>query len=1315
MRESFTKGGPDQLKKRKIRREINEGIAEHLAIPVSKEGIHPELADTFDIETAEQPLRREEVAKDIEDFVGKNLDVLLPDMLSAAERQHYSDYSGYPDYSELIQRLGITNEDIGLLGANYYIREKNGKPAILKTDEYYTEGTQQGVSSSDLFALAYAKENIRIDSKRDMARSSAHLPHRYYLRAKNRYLCTNDFGMRGWNEEEKKMDDGNITNANSFVESAKQQIERIAENLASATEKEFSVIYQKLLAEVKDKVAEDGQTGYRSDREWHEEVERPALEQLAQNLTRRFTKNPKDKELILGAIPVRKVRDHLHFNFDKIARKYGFTGNDPEEDYQSFDKNASRLDQLLREPTEQERAGASFNFMYSDFYQKPVINGVGGNLNRGSVISEARSGVKDVLVRRAIEVEKDPKVRELFERARLKRGRGSPFFYPDYQVYDFIKLIGAEQAELVLDTDERTVSEQMTGFAWLKSMKYDFSKIEPAQFKKQLHHANALDRSGLWRYLEGRNKDQIQQAAAKLGLKAENKDWLELLGTRGAREQFRIGKRMYYIAKQVSMHKPNRNEEDRFYKDDSYVSWDKYDLTKIDISEESLNKYLEKDKNLIIALLLIDDNENPFGYGNQQPEQTKPATLGLIIKALEQGHDLRGVGLAIDKQRYLEGLIAGKATNDLEFAMEDWPADWHKAVSPEEANLYYEYASDYVLLDPNGLSKYAAWRASEEGKEWDDILKEAPTRKADLDFRICLGTQTEEVRRWYKSAAEHVGGSVMQNYLLRFNATRGTDGRMANWHDVLLWSPNIQKLESGDARSILLSIETMDDNQEFINLLPRYSKERDPLQATNGPVQSLRELKKRVLGIESNIDLSEFPPELLEITSAPGFNLVALESIRKRSDFKDLIEGKLDKTQPFKPHSRIFAGRALTEALREGLGSQKQKIRGTARDAKGLFHTLNQLVKGREVGEKKMTTLDLLDSVPTDLEEEVIRLLREQEVNVGPIVEARIHDKSDPEGWVCGNYTDCCMPFGDPKNDDYMFNRSTQYFTVKYNGRIIAQSVVVDSINRENREDVVVLDNIEVANNYKNLSPLLANVYQTFWTEYTSTPVKVGTGYSDLIPPGGKLETNKYRAKTQLTWSDATGSHIYDLPKLRGVESMDRVTTFANLSERDAELIAKMEAEAYPEGMVQGKAHILDILEKQRELEVPGAASSFVVRQGSEPAGYLLLLPEESETKSGERVAHIYDMVVLPKFRGSAIARKMMERVLDVASAYGVPIEAEARASTSYALLMNARVRKWFESKGFYLTKNEKLPAYLNGEDFYSLRFENRQGIEATI
>ncbi|HMP18851.1 MAG TPA: GNAT family N-acetyltransferase [Candidatus Paceibacterota bacterium] len=1290
MRESFST--PEQFSKKQARQEIEEGIAEYLASPKSKEGMHAELADTFDIERSEQPLNREEVEKEIEGFVGRNLEALLPALLSQE------------NHAELIQRLGLTNKEIGLLGANYYIREQNGKPAIFQTDEYYPEGRQADISTSDLLALAYAKENIRVDSKRETGRSGGSIPHRYYLKSKNRYLCANDFGMRVWNEEERKMDEGDITNATPFIQTAKQQIERMKENLQAVSSSDFEKIQTELYEAVKQAAGVE-YLNYQQQ----QAVVRQAQEQSAQNLARRFAENEKDRELVLGAVPTRKVRDHLHFNFDKIAKKYGFVGDDPEKDYQSFDQNSPRLNKLLREPTEQERAGASFDFVYSDFYRKPVIIGVGGDFDRASVISEARSGVKEVLAVRA--VENDPQAKELFDRTRSRRGRGSPYFYPDHQLYDFIKTIGVERAQQVLEADSRNVSEQMTGFEMLKAMRYDISKFEPDQLKKQLHQAHTLERSGLWRYLEERNKAQIEQARAKLGAKAEGKHWLELLGVRGARDQFREGKRMYWLGKQVWMHNPNRTEEDRFYKNDSYVNWDRYDLTKADVSEEKFNEYLEKQKNLIVALL-GQDSEDLYHYGEQK-DQGKSATLGLIIQALEQGNDIRGVALAHDKQRYLEGVISGKVKNDLEFATEDWPADWRRAVSPEEINLYYEYASDYVLLDPNGLTKYATWRATSEGKEWDQVFKETPKKKTDLDFRICLGNQTEEVRGWYKGAAEHVGGAAMQNYLLRFNTTRGADGRIANWHDVLLWSPNIQRLEAGDAKSILLNIETMDDNQEFVNLLPRYSKDCDPLRSS-GPVQSLRELKKRILAIESNIDLSKFPPELLEITSAPGFNLAALESMHRRADFQDLIDGKLDKEQPFQPHSRIFAGRALTEALREGLGSQKQKIRGTAKDSKGLFFALNQLVKGRELGDKKMTALDLLNSVPTDLEEDVIRLLREQQVDVGPIVEAQIHAKSDPAGWVCGNYTDCCMPFGASNNNDYMFNRSTQYFTIKYNGRIVAQSVIVDSRDREKNADVVVLDNIEVANNYKNLSPLLANVYQTFWTEYTSKPVKVGTGYSDLIPPGGKLEQNHYQAKTRLSYSDATGSQIYDLPKRRGVESMDKVVTFANLSERDAELIAKMEAEAYPEGMAQGKAHVADILQKQRDLEVPGAASSFLVRQGQEAAGYLLILPEESEVQSGERVAHVYDMVVMPKFRGSPIARKMMERVLDVASAYGVPIEAEARASTSYALLMNTRIRKWFESKGFHLTKNEKLPAYLDGEDFYFVRFENRQNAEVT-
>jgi ribosomal protein S18 acetylase RimI-like enzyme len=1232
MRESFST--PEQFSKKQGRQEIEEGIAEYLSSKNPEKKVEPDIIQTFETTVAEEPLKRRDFETGLEKFVGERFAEFAPLLLARQNR------------AELIKNLKLTNEQIGLLGANYFIREQNGELGIYQTDEYYPEGLYVSgklVSGSDLLALAYVRDAVRIDTARDVGKAKKNIPHRYYLKAQNRYLCANDFGMRTWNEEKKEMSDGDITNIAPFIATAKREFERIAQN-----------------------------------------IETVGLEKA--------TESDINRQLVLSAISRDRVEKMFVFRADEVARKGGITNID-----------RVNLDRIFIPASQQEAAATIKSARFYPF-GKPILFSPEGD---EYFLSFCKTRIKEALARKL--VQNDPQLKEVFEKCRCIRNINSGVYYSDADVYEIIRVTNAETAVAFFSDSDHGIVEKLQGLKILKNLGYKISDFEGTNLGKQAHEAATLARAGIWRYLSQRTGIEQSQERGNYQQQSQNKNWLAALPRRKGRDLFREGKRMYWLAKQVWMKNPDRHEEDRFYWQDQDIGWDRYDISKADVPEEKLNEYLEKQKNLIIALMLqgVEDRYGEHEY------QRKPAVLGLIIQALECGNDIRGVALAHDKQRYLEGVINGTVKNDLEFAIEDWPADWRKAVSPEEINLYYEYASDYVLLDPNGLTKYATWRASSEDKEWDKVFKETPKRKTDLDFRICLGTQAEEVRGWYKSAAEHVGGSAMQNYLLRFNTTRGADGRIANWHDVLLWSPNIQKLESGDAKSILLSIETMDDNQEFVNLLPRYSKERDPLQ-TSGPVQSLRELKKRILAIESNIDLSKFPPELLEITSAPGFNLASLESMRRRADFQDLLDGKLDKEQPFRPHSRTFAGRALIEALREGLGSQKQKIRGTAKDSKGLFYQLNQLVKGRELGEKKMTALDLLNSVPTDLEEEVIRLLREQQVDVGPIVEAQIHAKSDPDGWVCGNYTDCCMPFGASNNDDYMFNRSTQYFTIKYNGRIVAQSVVVDSRDREDRSDVIVLDNIEIANNYKNISPLLANVYQTFWTEYTSKPVKVGTGYSDLIPPGGKLEPNRYEAKTRLSYSDATGSQIYDLPKLHGVESMDKVITFANLSERDAELIAKMEAEAYPEGMTQGKAYVVDILQKQRELEVPGAASSFVVRQGQEVAGYLLVLPEESEVQSGERVAHVYDMVVLPKFRGSPIARKMMERVLDVASAYGVPIEAEARASTSYALLMNERIRRWFESKGFHLTKNEKLPEYLGGEDFYFVRFENRQNAEAT-
>ena len=1293
---SFTKSQSKNIK----RQEIEEGWAEYLNLPRSKEGVHIDLEYYFESRKAEKPLKKTEIEEEAEKFIDENFEKLIPMITETGVTQ-----------DQIIDELGLTNEQIGLLNADYYIkRDEDGKAKIFQHEyEVYP------ILSDDLLALAYAKDNIRTDTQNETGKVGSGITHRYHLKSQDRYLCENDFGMRVWDEDEGRMIAGDVSDITPFIQTLKYQFGRIQENILAF----YDNLKQQLEKVIQEQVPPVNIEDYENNEDYREAVREQSVKinetvqaEATTELFRLF-ENPKNKELLLEAVPVRKVRNQLHFNYQKIADKYGLISNNSIADYENFNHYGSeRIEKLLREPTESERGGASINFLHSDFYDKPVV--VSDNFEKDAIIDKAKSGVQSLLAYNAAMV--TPEMHDVFNRYRCQRGEQSPYYYPDHKLYDFINTVGLENVSKILDSDYRNVSKQLTALHYLQKMNYDISRFDPDDLKKQLYEANKLDESYIWDYLSGsqsgrrsgrRRNSHRRNRRERENVPSENidKDWLEAIGENRAKALFRKGKQMYWLALQVYMKDPNRHEDDRFYNEHSHIDWQRYDLTKTGISEEKLNEYLHSHINFIVALLEQDHEKH---YDEEEKMQT-PATLELIIQALEKGQDLRGVAIANDKQRYLEGIIKGEVEDDLEFALKDWPAERREVLTKEEISLYYEYANDYVLTNPNGLAKYAEWRAGEDGEKWTELFAESVNRKSDLDFRICLGKQNDEVRDWYREGAEYVGNKLMQDYLMRFNTTQNEDGGPADLHDTLYWVPNIKRLDMSEAKSVLADIQTMGENQEFIQLIARYAKEKDPF--VNQSIQSLRELRKRILAIESNIDLSKFPPELVNITTAPGFNLSALESMMNKQDFKDLLDGKLDTQQPFKPHKRMFTSRDLTDVLQEGLGSRSpgKEISGTADFPRKLFHQLRTMIAGRTLGDRKMIVKDLLKDIPTDLEEEIMTLLQEQNVDIGPIIEAEVHAKSDPKGWVSGNYTDCCMPFGSSINTDYMFNPSTQYFTIKQSGRIVAQSVIVDGQDKRDGGDVVILDNIEVANNYKKLAPLLSRAYQTFWTEYTSKPVKVGTGHSDLIPPGGVLETNNFSSKTKLEYSDADGSKIYDLPKIKGLESADQIISFANLTERDAELIKQMEAEAYPEEMTQGKDHILNIIKKQRELEVPGAASSFVVRKGNEPAGYMLLLPEKSKINSDEQVAHIYDMVVLPKFQGSNIARKMMQRTLDVASAYNVSIEAEARANTSYALLMNKRIQRWIESNGFTLTKNEKLPEYLGNEDFYFVRFENNK------
>ena len=1278
------------------RQQIEAGLAEYLAKWRPKEDFDFKLEESFEEMISLEPLKRKEIEKEAEVFVNKNFQELIP-MLIWENSFYENKYK--PNYGEIIDIFNLTNEQIGLLNEDYYIQRdfKGDIKVFKKGDEYWYDG----ITSTDLISLIYAKDNIRIDTQNEMNKVGSFISHRYYLKSKNRYLCENDFGMRVWDEDENRMINGDVRDVTPFIKTIKSQFKRIQGNvlfLAEQIEKtirkqiqsEFPEIKKEDYKDISDYWTDYGKITKKIDQRCEEEMNDKLLYFIDE-----ISKNPDNKKLLVEGVSIYKFHNDIRWKSYNIAKKYRLISDNPDDDYNNyvFGDGNKKIEKIFREPTKDERGESTLDFLISDFHNKPII--IPDDFKVKEEITNIKKNVRNILAYNI--VQNNPKIACVFNEHRSTKGGGSPYFYHDYELYDFINDVGIDKInDILISEDTRDTFKEISGYRILKDLGYNFSKFSLQKIKKQLYDASKLYESGIWKYLLKREKKF-------LGLENESDEKLtNVIKKKQLWDLFYEGKQIYWLALQV--HIQGKEEEDdnsKFYNKYHEINWDRYTFSKEKaITKEKINKYFNLNKNLIIALLGQNDTKK---YNNYGEEENVPVTLELIIEALEQGQDLRGVAVARDKQRYLKGVINGENKNDLEYALQDWSDKWREIITKEEISLYYEYADDYILK-PNGLTKYAEWKTNNIEK-WGKLFLEKIDRKSELDFRLGLTGQNDEIIGWYATGAEYVGNKQMQKYLMRFNTLYDSRGQFSSWHDMLFWIPNIEKMEVSEIRAILADIQTMDENKEFIKMIQKYNREKDPF--TEKPILSLRELKKRILAIESNIDMSKFPQKLLDITLAPGFNLSALDSFMKKQEFKDLLDGKFDNEQPFRPYKKIFVNTDLSSVLKKALGSWKENVRGTANSPKKLFSQLKNLVKGKNIDDRNMTVADLLKDIPADLEEEIILLLEKQNVDIGQKIEAEVHAKSDPSAWVCGNYTDCCMSFGNSNNTDYMFNSSTQYFTVKVGGRIIAQSVVVDGRNNLNNEDVVILDNIEVANNYMKFTPILSNVYRRFWTEYTSKPVKIGTGYSDLIPSNAVLEENNFSPKTRLEYSDAKGGKIYDLPKINGIESTDEIVTFSNLTEHDVKLISKMETETYPENMRQGEEYILDIFKKQRELEVPGAASSFLIRKGSEIAGYLLVLPEKSEINSDEQVAHIYDMVVLPKFQGTSIIKKMMERVLEGASNYNVSIEAEARASTSYALLMNKRVQKWIKNNGFELTKNEKMPKYLGEEDFYFVRLDN--------
>ncbi|MFA6537325.1 MAG: GNAT family N-acetyltransferase [Patescibacteria group bacterium] len=1015
-----------------------------------------------------------------------------------------------------------------------------------------------------------------------------------------------------------------------------------------------------------------------------------------------LNKSPKSMAIVLRAWPMKFDSEYDRISsggdvFDRqeyLLSKYHFLSEDPVRDYDEFDYRFERLD-LFREPTLAEKKDTTVEFVFVD--ERPVVSLYPIDVETEK--EETKMQMKEFLAKRLVE-KKDSQYRDVFSLI-YSRSWLRGCCDENSCAYEYIEALGVDNAKaILLDVADGLARSFILGAEKFAQIGVDFRKMTPQEIKWFFSKYSEIAESGILDHLIVGEKNKKKRAKQKKQDDGDEffyeKDKTKNLLYRGDVIKFFMEEILKGQSPGVEWNNLNKIIKNK--QNYSLLNPESFGLTE----SEAVELFCQN-RELVIKII----NEY-FSYGEGSSVERKLSVFGPLLKIMKKKIDLRGYYLAKDPKKYLEEILNSENSEGLSFATKDWPEEWKRVVSAEERLLYYEGINVKERQGFVGIRQYAEWRSRQDDERWSNVFMSPAKDKGDFDFRFCLCSQTEEVQEWYRGATDYVGANVMKRYISRFFVFQEETGEFESLHDVLLWTQMKEKLPKEDLKALILSLETEQDNRTFTDLLLRYSS-RDDVLATTGPIQSLRELQKRVFSIEGGFDVNSVPAKMLTVLSAPGFNVGILRTFLGQEKFKELQDGILDLTQPFSPHKRTFVGCDLSEVIKESLGSRKEKIIGKAKDPNLLFHELNLLIKGRKNGERNMAVADLFVSVPVDLEEKIIELLHQQKIDVGPSLVAQVHAKSDPEGWVCGNYTDCCMPFGTWRNDDYMFNQGTQYFTIKYKGRIVAQSVIVDSRDRTDDSDVVILDNIEVANNYKHLSPLLARIYQVFWSQYTDLPVKVGTGYSDLVPPGGKLEDNQYSPKIGLKYSDAKGSMIYDLPKIFGVEPLSQAITTASLGDRDVDIIAKMEEDVYLKKMVQGKAVIADILKRQRELEVPGAASSFVVRFGKELAGYLLMLPEDSEVSPGSNAIHIHDMAILPKFQGKKIAKKMMEQIFSVAVAYDLPIEAEARESTSYAMLMNERNQKWMTEKGFVMTHNEKLEKYLGGENFYLVRFEKKK------
>lgn len=398
-------------------------------------------------------------------------------------------------------------------------------------------------------------------------------------------------------------------------------------------------------------------------------------------------------------------------------------------------------------------------------------------------------------------------------------------------------------------------------------------------------------------------------------------------------------------------------------------------------------------------------------------------------------------------------------------------------------------------------TEYQALEKAEEGSVFQEVI---------------YSSWSADIQGWFSTLAKAVGEELAWDYI-------GNRNR----HDQLFFVENmLEKMPVVQLKHILLQVRH--NFTQFSQAVNAYVSTDEGQK-----IQSYKEFVKCVELQKNQIVFSSDAPQvlkekILEMLEAPGVNVASVKNFYADKSNWPLILGQEDEKAIFHSHKEEFFNEPLHMLVLKALGCRSNKTLPLAENPGLLFKKLSLLAKSAG-----MKVENLVKEVPQEIKNQVIELLREHKTPMGDVYTAEVLAKSDPRGWVIGDWTNCCMQFGTGKNDEYMRRRDMAYFIISLNGRPIAQSVVVaaqksnDALSLENATladfDAIALDNVEVSHNFTQHNAVINQCYRDFWSNYSrSHQVIIGLGHNDSTPSTKKVG-NYWKPLRTMVYSDCFG------------------------------------------------------------------------------------------------------------------------------------------------------------------------------------------------